>query len=471
MPFKLFIFTFFISALIFKAHAGVHQYQVTIDENIENANVEICFDGKAPEYLAIANKSGNQDLVLFPQSKQGPIEIQGRYWKTKKLSKNACLSYQVNIKRHHAKRSKQSADRKNIAFIEENTWLWLPELINQKYDVQLSFKLPLWAEISAPWLQPDLSKYEYRLGSQPQEWGYTLLIGDFNRQVSQIDQGHHLDIASARHLEKRQPIIQWLTDVGKGLNNYLGDYPAKRTQIIVIAKQQKANRGPVPWSYLTRGNGFGIRFVVVPSYDIEDFYSDWNATHEFSHQLLPKIRYDDIWLSEGLSSYLQFVLLSQSGKISQEKAWLKIHKGFQRGEKGTKKLKNETLSASSRKRKSKGRSGRTMRIYWSGALYFLKADVALREASGGKQGLNDVLLKLNRCCIEGSKVWVGEELASKLDELSGVAVFRQLYQEFSNATHFPEYQSTFEQLGVSFASDEKQPVQIKENSLAKIIMQ
>jgi len=470
MPLKLIVFTFFISALIFKAHAGVHQYQIIIDENIENANVEICFDGKAPEYLAIANKSGNQDLVIFPQSKQGPIEIQGRYWKTKKLPKNACLSYQVNIKRHHAKRSKQSAGRKNIAFIEENTWLWLPELINQTYDVQLSFKLPSWAEMSTPWQQFDLSKHQYRLGSQPQEWGYTLLIGDFARQVSHIDQEHYLNIASTRNLEKHDQLIQWLTYVGKGLRNYLGTYPAKQTQIIVIAKE-KANRGPVPWAYLSRGNGFGIRFVVNPSHDIKEFYSDWTATHEFSHQLLPKIHYDDIWLSEGLASYLQYLLLAKSGKISQEKAWLKMHKGFKRGEKGTNKLNNETLSVTSKQRKGKGRSGRTMRIYWSGALYFLKADVALREQSNGKQGLNDVLLKLNRCCIQGSKIWSGDELASKLDELSDVAIFRQLYQEFSSATHFPEYQSTFEQLGISFALDAKQPVQIKESSLAKIIMQ
>ena len=158
-------------------------------------------------------------------------------------------------------------------------------------------------------------------------------------------------------------------------------------------------------------------------------------------------------------------------RSSQEKAWLKIYKGFQRGDKGAKKLNSETLSVSSSKRRSKGRSGRTMRIYWSGALYFLKADIALREQSKGQQGLNDVLLKLNSCCIEGAKIWSGNELASKLDDLSGTEIFKPMYQEFSSATHFPEYQSIFKRLGVSFSSHDKLLVQIKDRSLARTIMQ
>ncbi|MBV1908335.1 MAG: hypothetical protein KUG78_03380 [Kangiellaceae bacterium] len=457
----------------------VHRYQIQIGEQIETANIEICFEGKAPEYLSIESKRGNRDLIKYPQSKQGRIEIQGRYWKTKFLPNNACLDYSVSLKRHHAKRTKESKSRKNIAYIETNTWLWLPETSKEQVDISLSFELPKWASISAPWQRTQLSKKEFLMGPQPQDWGYTLLIGDFEHKMSPISPGHYLNIATMRELPKKDKIISWLTNTAQSLENYLGDYPTAQTQIIVIAKT-KMKQGPVPWGDFSRGNGFGIRFVIVPGYDIQEFYNDWTVTHEFSHQLLPKIHYDDIWLSEGLSSYLQYVLMGQSGILQKDKAWHRIYKGLQRGEKGTKKVTAEPLKETSGRRKSGGRSGRTMRIYWSGALYFLQADLALRQQSEGKVGLNQILLKLNRCCINGEKIWRGQALANKLDQLSETKIFGILYRDFSNSEKFPKYQSTFKQLGIAFSntneSNSKVPnskslkLKIKQDSFADKIM-
>lgn len=176
-------------------------------------------------------------------------------------------------------------------------------------------------------------------------------------------------------------------------------------------------------------------------------------------------------LSEGLSSYLQYVLMGQANVIPAEHAWYKLFSGLKRGEKGTKKLKPETLQQASERRSRGGRAGRTMRIYWSGALYFMKADVALRERSGGKVGLNDVLLRLNRCCINGGKIWQGRELAAKLDQLADEQIFLPLFDKFSQSEEFPEYQETFDKLGVVLAKTKKRKLELKENSLARKIMQ
>lgn len=459
----------FLTGFIANLSAAVHQYQIEIDEKIAFASVKICFDGLAPQYLAVEGKKGNRDLKVFPKSHQGSIEIQGRFWKTGNLPENACLSYKINIERHHAKRTKQSAGRKNIAYIEDNTWLWLPEVMDDGDDIELLFKLPEWAEISTPWKQVNFNEHRFLLGGQPQEWGYTLLLGDFNVQHSLISKGHYLNITSLKGMKKSAEINRWLTDIAKALNGYLGDYPVDQTQIIVIPKS-KPKSGPVPWGDFSRGNGFGIRFVVVPQHDLKDFYADWTATHEFSHQLLPKIHYDDIWLSEGLSSYLQYVLMAQSGVLSTENAWGRIYKGFQRGEKGANKIADEPLYLTSGRRSHGGRSGRTMRIYWSGALYFFKADIALRQLTKDQVGLNDILLELNRCCLEGDKIWRGSELAEQLDKLSESKIFGELYTEFANSTKFPEYESLFLEIGVSLPTHTQLEVKIKPNSLAHKIM-
>jgi len=455
---------------ISSANSAVHRYQIKIDQNIAHATVNICFDGKAPKYLAVESKIGNHDLVRFPHSEQGKIEIQGRYWKTKYLSDNACIDYKVNIERYHAKKTKQSKKRKTIAFIEDNSWLWLPEVILQKDQIELNFELPSWADISTPWQQISFAEHRYLLGHQPQEWGYTLMIGDFNVEHSNISEGHHLNIASVNGMQKSAQITEWLTDIAKGLNHYLGGYPTAQTQVIVISKNKRKS-GPVPWGDFSRGNGFGIRFVVMTNNEIENFYADWTATHEFSHQLLPKIHFDDIWLSEGLSSYLQYVLMGQMDTLSKEKAWERIYNAFQRTDKSTQKLGAEPLFETSKNWGEGHHRDRRMRVYWSGALMFLKADVALREKSNGQIGLNNILLKLNQCCIKGPKIWRGKNLVKQLDHLSKSHIFSELYWEFANSSGFPLYDKTFKQLGIILPTDNQQTLVIKHDSIARRIMQ
>jgi len=454
---------------ISSANAAVHRYQIKIDQNIAHATVNICFDGKAPRYLAVESKTGNHDLVQFPHSEHGNIEIQGRYWKTKHLADNACIDYKVNIERYHAKRSKQNKNRKNIAYIEDNTWLWLPKIISETDQIELNFQLPNWAEISTPWQQIDFSEHRFWLGHQPQEWGYTLMIGDFKVDHPEIAKGHHLNIASVNGMQKSAEINRWLIDIAKGVEHYLGVYPVAQTQVIVISKN-KRKRGPVPWGDFSRGNGFGIRFVVMTNNEMENFYADWTAAHEFSHQLLPKIHYDDIWLSEGLASYLQYVLMAQMENLSQEEVWDRIYSAFQSTEQSLSKLTAESLSVSSRNWGEGHKSNRRMRVYWSGALMFLKADVALREKSNGQTGLNDILLKLNQCCIKGPKIWSGKNLVKQLDYLSSSNIFSELHKEFANSPVFPAYDKTFNQLGIVLPTDKTQTLKIKPDSIAKQIM-
>jgi hypothetical protein len=465
----VYLILLYLSGTIFTVNAAVHRYKIKIDEKIAKATVNICFDGEAPKYLVVESNIGNHDLIRFPHSKQGNIEIQGRYWKTKNLADNACLNYQVNIERYHAKRTKQTKKRKNIAYIEDNSWLWLPEAIFEKDQIELNFQLPSWAEMSTPWQQINFSENRFLLGHQPQEWGYTLMMGDFHVEHSEISKGHHLNIASVNGMQKSDQINLWITDIAKGLNNYLGGYPVAQTQVIVIAKN-KLKSGPVPWGDFSRGNGFGIRFVVIPSNEITSFYADWTATHEFSHQLLPKLHYDDIWLSEGLSSYLQYVLMGQMGVLSQEKAWSRLYDAFQRTKNSLRRLPDESLIESSKNWGERHQRGRRMRVYWSGALMFLKADIALREKSKGQTGLNDILLKLSRCCIKGDKIWRGKELANQLDALSDSEIFSQLYFEFANGTNFPEYDTSFKELGIILPGKSRQEMIIKEKAFAREIM-
>jgi len=465
---SLSFFIFLLSGVFFQLKAAVHQYTIDIDKNLTSAKVRICFDGQPPSYLVVESKLANRDLIRFPQSAQGNVEIQGRYWVTRSLPSGACLDYQVSIERHKAKSSKVREKPVNVAYIEDNTWLWLPDELDKKDDVELTFNLPLNTNISTPWHPINLTENKFLLGHQPNDWSYSIMLGEFEVNHYPISPNAVLNVATVSAMKNKKQLHQWLQDTAKALKNYLGKYPVRDTQVIVVPKTKKKN-GPVPWGQVLRGGGMGILFVVIPELPMEDFYADWTATHEFSHLLIPNLEWDNKWLSEGLASYLEYVLMAQSKWISKEKAWNGIYRGLQRGAKGTKKL-NESLKETSQGRGHRYRRGVTMRIYWSGALYFVKADLALRQSSKNKVGLNDILLKLNQCCVDHTKSWSGKFLSQKLDEISNSKIFSKLYQELWHSTNFPEFETTMRQLGISVDSRNPEKLTLTKGSFADLIM-
>jgi predicted metalloprotease with PDZ domain len=89
-----------------------------------------------------------------------------------------------------------------------------------------------------------------------------------------------------------------------------------------------------------------------------------------------------------------------------------------------------------------------MKIYWSGAILALKADVELRRRSEGRESLDWALERLQECCLPSSRSWTGVELLQKLDSLVGEPVFMPLYRRYGDAPGFPPFDDTLEELGV-----------------------
>lgn len=99
-----------------------------------------------------------------------------------------------------------------------------------------------------------------------------------------------------------------------------------------------------------------------------------------------------------------------------------------------------------------------MRVYWSGAWYFLAADVSLRQQSAGRRNLDQALEKLNHCCADRKMSVV--EMVKKLDELNGLVLFYPLYLKTIDSTRVPEFEQIFTSLGVSI--EDKNQVNLQE---------
>jgi len=430
-----------------------HRYQVAINPELSSAQVNICFAGKVPEYLIVDYKKATRNILEFPKTQKGFIEFQGRYWKTQSLAPNSCVNYRVDISEHKRKRRSAENDKTQISFQTENTWLWLPEALSEDEQVEIEFQIPDSYRVSTPWQMLDNKGHRFLLGRTPHDWGFTIIIGEFQLRPVKLASGSQLNIAVLNQVKQKNALKQWVVDIGETLSDYLGHFPLSQLQVILI-ENRRFRTGPVPWGDVKRGGGFGIRFVVDSDQSLEKFYQDWTATHEFSHLLVPNIEYQDGWLSEGLASYLQYLLMARSGQLTPEQAWQKLYLGFNRGLNGTVNAPEEKLINTSENRRKGNRSGRTMRIYWSGAVYFFMADVELRKQSKGQLGLPELLLKLNQCCIDSRDEWSGIRLAKKLDELSDKDIFVDLYRNIAYSKDFPDFMQTFNELGIQVENEQ-----------------
>jgi hypothetical protein len=219
-----------------------------------------------------------------------------------------------------------------------------------------------------------------------------------------------------------------------------GRFPVSEVQLLVIPGAR--GNDPVPFAYVLRGGAPAAHFFINQRRPASEFLTDWSAVHELSHLLLPYIRPEDAWLSEGVASYYQHVLRARSGMIAAAQAWQDLHIAFRRGGKS---LPHVTLADATERMY---RNGAFMRVYWEGAAIMLLADQRLRSRTDGRQSLDSALQRLHECCLSPEVGWQASEVFAKLDELTGTTVFRELYETHVGTEGFPDLTEVYGMLGL-----------------------
>lgn len=232
---------------------------------------------------------------------------------------------------------------------------------------------------------------------------------------------------------KATAIVQWLQDVAADIGRVYGRFPIERLGVVIIPQpSDKYDAGsPVPFGRVTRGGRETVELYIHTQRPISDFYADWTLTHEFSHLLLPRVAWQQRWISEGFASYYQNVLMARAGRYSTQTAIRKLAAGFERGRESRPALSpNQAALEGVRKARYK--------IYWSGAAIALHADVTLREQSAGKESLDVILGRFQQCCLPSDRSWSGKELFETLDSLAAAPVFMPLYRRYADEPGFPD---------------------------------
>lgn len=240
---------------------------------------------------------------------------------------------------------------------------------------------------------------------------------------------------------QREGVLNWLRFSTDALASVYGRWPRSEWRI-EIAPISLYSDDSIPWAQVNRGDPDIVAFYIDAMASERELVENWTTYHELSHLLVPYRGWGDLWFSEGLASYYQNLLQARTGVIDERLMWQKLHDGFERGlDNPRPDLNLAELSPDMRENRS------FMRVYWSGAWYFLSADIALRKESGGDVTLDTALGMLNSCCRDRSMS--AREIAKKLDLLTGSTLFTDLFARARASRALPPVAGLFSDLGIS----------------------
>ncbi|MDH4039149.1 MAG: hypothetical protein OEW92_03425 [Gammaproteobacteria bacterium] len=266
---------------------------------------------------------------------------------------------------------------------------------------------------------------------------------DETTRYLRVQDGRQLEVLISNQFKPamRDNLMQWVDYIAAALGGVYGHWPTRHWQIS-IAPTAASSSEPIPWAQVRREDITRVEFFTAAFASADELQRAWTSYHELAHLLIPYQGSGDAWFSEGLASYYQNILQARAGLISEREMWQRLYNGFQRGLAETQ-FDGQALQAVSDRLRE---DGGFMRVYWSGAWYFLAADTRLRLQSGGKLSLDKALERLNQCCAE-ERLPV-PEIVARLDQLNRVVLFSILYDEVANSTAVPPFAAIFASLGI-----------------------
>jgi predicted metalloprotease with PDZ domain len=253
-------------------------------------------------------------------------------------------------------------------------------------------------------------------------------------QVSEVPAGDstvQLGVAPDGLMLTTEQAQAWVASSAGALASfYEGHLPSRHPLILLMKGGGDDTRG------LTLGGGGpAVLIRASDSVTAQKTREDWVVTHELIHVNFPDLGRDHAWLSEGLATYIEPIARARVGLVTETKLWRDMVDGMPKGlpQAGDRGLENTHTW------------GRT---YWGGALFCLLADVTLRERTGNRSSLDDVLLAIGKSGATDADFWPLSQVLDTAERATGTPVLRELYDRFAQQPGSIDLDRLFARLGV-----------------------
>jgi hypothetical protein len=244
--------------------------------------------------------------------------------------------------------------------------------------------------------------------------------------------GATICVAVDEMLAKEQSLLrEWIDRSAHIVADYYGRFPAP----LVLIRLRGMDGHGINGGRTTNDSGLTIQMRVGRDTTRDQLAADWVMVHEMVHLALPEVGRTHDWLAEGLATYVEGIARAQYGNRAIADVWAEDRRSMPMG----------------LPRAGEGgidQAPSWARTYWGGALYCLQADVAIREQTANRIGLQVAL----RAILEETGGYgfdgnIGEVLRIG-DAATGTHVMYGLYQQIRATPQSADLELLWTLLGV-----------------------
>jgi hypothetical protein len=232
-------------------------------------------------------------------------------------------------------------------------------------------------------------------------------------------------------LLQRPVLREWIDRSARIVAGYYGRFPVP----LVVLKIDADSGGGVRGGRTTNESGLLIQVSVGRETTAGGLADDWVLVHEMVHLALPELGRRHHWLEEGLATYVEGIARAQYGNRDISDVWAEYRHSMPMG----------------LPRAGEGGMDQTPtwgRTYWGGALYCLQADIAIRQQTGNRLGLQAAL----RGIVNETGGYRAERDIDDVlrigDAATGTHVLQDLYREVKATAMTPDLELLWTRLGV-----------------------
>ena len=233
-------------------------------------------------------------------------------------------------------------------------------------------------------------------------------------------------------------ILAWITNAANAVAAYFGRFPVAHARLLVRPVEGRSGVfAGTTWGNRRAADAF-TRISVGQSTTQADLDDDWMMTHEFTHMAFPDVEgegREHHWIEEGMATYIEPIGRAQIGQLSIDRVWSDMAKGMPQGlpQDGDQGLDHTHTW------------GRT---YWGGAMFWLLADVKIREETDNKKGLQDAMRAIMNAGGTLDHDWSIERVLETGDKAVGCSALEDLYNQMKATPVDPDLNALWKRLGV-----------------------
>jgi hypothetical protein len=239
------------------------------------------------------------------------------------------------------------------------------------------------------------------------------------------------DLGDAVPDARRQLLRDWILRSAQIVADYYAGFPAP----LVVLEIQTTPGGGVRGGRTSNESGLAIQVSVGADATAQELTEDWVLVHEMVHLALPELGRRHNWLAEGLATYVEGIARAQFGNRDIADVWAEYRHSMPMG------LPHA----------GEGGMDQTptwARTYWGGALFCLQADVAIREKTANRVGLQTALQAIERQTGGYRAERDIEDVLRIGDAATGTRVLQDLYRGAKETAVTPDLELLWNRLGI-----------------------